>query len=243
MRPAPTIIGTHAGPFEAEAGAAATVSAMRLLAVRHGESTWNAMGRWQGQADPDLSELGARQAFALGRRLAGADLAAVISSDLGRALQTARAIAGPHGLEVEVRPDLRERDVGTWTGLTRAEIVARHPDAWAQYRAHQDPAIGGGETNRDLHARIAAALEAIVVAADPLSESTTVVVGHGGTVRAMAYATLGLTLEPGRPMALTAPANTAVSEIGCDRRGMRLHSYNDTAHLLDVGSHATALDS
>lgn len=216
---------------------------MRLLAVRHGESTWNAAGRWQGQADPGLSDLGVQQARALGRRLADVGVDAVISSDLARALETARAVAAPHGLDVVVRKDLRERDVGAWTGLTRNEIVERYPEAWAAYREHLDPPLGGGETTRELHARIAAALDDIVTAAGPRSSTTTVVVGHGGTVRALAYATLGLEVEPGRRMALAAPANTALSEIGCDARGMRLHSYNDSAHLFDVGSHATALDA
>lgn len=216
---------------------------MRLLAVRHGESTWNAAGRWQGQADPGLSELGLLQARALGRRLAAVDVDTVFSSDLARALETARAIAAPHGLDVVVRSDLRERDVGVWTGLTHEEIVVRFPETWAAYLDHLDPRLAGGETTRDLHARIAAAFEAIVASVGTRTRTTAVVVGHGGTVRAMAYAALGLAVEPGRPMAVAAPGNTALSEIGCDARGMRLHSYNDTAHLFGVGARPTALDA
>lgn len=216
---------------------------MRLIAVRHGESTWNASGRWQGQADPGLSELGLSQARALGRRLATIGIDVVISSDLARAVQTARAVAAPYGLEVVVRADLRERAVGAWTGLTHDEIVARYPETWAAYREHLDPVVEHGETTRELHARIAAALDDIVASMGPPRNTTAVVVGHGGTVRAMAYATLGLVVEPGRPMALAPPGNTAVSEIGADTRGMRMHSYNDTAHLFGVGARPTALDA
>lgn len=217
---------------------------MHLIAVRHGESTWNAEARWQGQADPELSELGRRQARAVGARLAVTKVDAVVSSDLTRAAETARAVAEPHGLDVVLRPDLRERDVGEWTGLTRSEIVERHPDQWAAYRRHLDPPLGGGETTRDLHARIGAALDAILDE-DPGagSDAVVVVVGHGGTVRAIAYSALGLTPEPGRPMALLAPGNTAIAEIGYDSRGLRLRSYNDTAHLYGVGATETALDA
>lgn len=215
---------------------------VRLITVRHGESTWNAAGRWQGQSDPALSELGRSQVQVLAARLATQRIDAVVSSDLARAVETARAIADAHGLDVELRPDLRERDVGTWTGLTRDEIVERFPDEWAAYRDHLDPALGGGETARELHMRISAALREIL-APTRGPDATVVVVAHGGTVRAFAYATLGLVPARGRPMVISAPANTAISEIGSDGRGLRLHSYNDTAHLYGVGEAATALDA
>ena len=98
----------------------------RILVVRHGESEWNAIGRWQGHADPPLSERGEHQARAAADRLGA--LGAVVSSDLQRASATADLIALALGVGPVVVDDrLRERDAGEWTGLTRAEIEERFP--------------------------------------------------------------------------------------------------------------------
>src|SRR5260370_19441283 len=108
----------------------------RLLLVRHGESTWNAEGRWQGHADPPLSAVGVAQARAAASGVSR--VAAVWSSDLVRARQTAELCA-PAGVVVAEDPRLRERDVGSWTGLTRAATddrcprwlaAGRRPDGW-----------------------------------------------------------------------------------------------------------------
>lgn len=97
-----------------------------MLLVRHGQSEWNAVGRWQGQADPPLSDVGRRQARSAARSLGAVD--AVFASDLQRATETAAIIAGELGVgPVVVDPDLRERDAGEWSGLTRAEIDDRYP--------------------------------------------------------------------------------------------------------------------
>ena len=98
----------------------------RLLLVRHGESEWNAIGRWQGWADPPLSELGTRQAL-VGARAVGA-VDAIVSSDLQRARMTADIIASELGIgPVVVDAALRERDAGSWTGLTRTQIETEWP--------------------------------------------------------------------------------------------------------------------
>jgi probable phosphoglycerate mutase len=98
----------------------------RVLLVRHGQSEWNAVGRWQGQADPPLSDIGRRQARAAARALGAVD--AVFASDLQRATETAIIIADELGVgPVVVEPDLRERDAGEWSGLTRAEIERDWP--------------------------------------------------------------------------------------------------------------------
>src|ERR687894_1848010 len=105
-----------------------------LLLVRHGESRWNARGRWKGWADPPLSDLGRAQAEAAAPAAAPVD--AVVSSDLQRARETAELMAAV--LEVDdvlVETDLRERDVGDFTGLTRAEIEERWPGILSQGNA------------------------------------------------------------------------------------------------------------
>jgi probable phosphoglycerate mutase len=103
------------------------VSSPRVLLVRHGESTWNAEGRWQGQADPPLSDRGREQARAASAHLPAPT--AVVTSDLGRARETAGLLVAARSVEVVVDVDLRERDAGAFSGLTRADIHDRFPGA------------------------------------------------------------------------------------------------------------------
>lgn len=114
-----------------------------LYLIRHGESVWNSERRWQGRADPPLSSFGRRQAQRIAETLSEADLAAVYSSPLSRALETARLIAEPYGLNVTVLNDLMEVDVGSWQGLTAAEVKERYPAALQRWRAALDHAPDG----------------------------------------------------------------------------------------------------
>lgn len=98
----------------------------RILLVRHGESEWNALGRWQGQADPPLTHRGRAQAAHAASMIGAVD--AIVTSDLQRALVTAQVIAGALGLEpLVVDARLRERDAGEWSGLTRQQIHEQWP--------------------------------------------------------------------------------------------------------------------
>ena len=90
----------------------------RILVVRHGQSVWNADGRWQGQADPPLSELGQSQAASASARIGLVD--GIYASDLLRAHHTAEIVAAPIGSDVALDPRLRERAAGDWEGRTRA---------------------------------------------------------------------------------------------------------------------------
>src|SRR5262245_1401957 len=102
------------------------IAETRALLTRHGQSEWNALGRWQGQADPPLSDLGRRQAQEAARSLGAVD--GIWASDLRRAAETAAIIGDDMGVgPVVLDADLRERDAGEWTGLTRAEIERRYP--------------------------------------------------------------------------------------------------------------------
>jgi broad specificity phosphatase PhoE len=149
-----------------------------LLVVRHGQSTWNADGRWQGQADPPLSPLGEAQAADAGRTLAGCD--AIWASDLERASRTATIIAARAGgaapLDVVLDARVRERDAGEWTGLTRAEIDARDPGALREGR--RPP---GFEPDESLAARALAALGEFGAALP--DDGVGLVVTHGGLIR------------------------------------------------------------
>jgi probable phosphoglycerate mutase len=149
----------------------------RLLLVRHGESTWNAQARWQGQADPPLSPLGEQQAEEAAQRLAEiASITVVWTSDLVRARRTAELIASRLGVDrVCDEPRLRERDVGSWSGLTRAEIEERWPGYLAARRSPPD-----FEGDVELLARTRAGLLAAV---DGSRTGDVLVVTHGGVVR------------------------------------------------------------
>jgi glucosyl-3-phosphoglycerate phosphatase len=153
----------------------------RLLLLRHGQSTWNADGRWQGQADPPLSALGEEQAGDAARRLAHGQFCRVLASDLRRARRTAEILAEALGLPVEVDPDLREIDVGDWQGLTRAEINQRAPGALAEWSEGRSESTPGGETRTHLTDRARAALMRAAMAASP--GDRVLLVSHGALIR------------------------------------------------------------
>jgi probable phosphoglycerate mutase len=147
----------------------------RILVVRHGQSTWNADGRWQGQADPPLSALGIAQAEAAARAVAGVD--AIWASDLERAHRTATILAASRGLDVVADARLRERDAGEWTGLTRDQIEEQYPGALEERR--RPP---GFERDEQLIVRALAALRDLAAA---LAGGTAVAVTHGGVILAV----------------------------------------------------------
>jgi probable phosphoglycerate mutase len=147
--------------------------ATRVLLARHGQSEWNAEGRWQGQADAPLSDLGRRQAHEAARAIGAID--AIWASDLQRAAQTAAIISGDLGVgPVVLDPDLRERDAGEYSGLTRAEIEARFPGYLADGR--RPP---GWEPDEHLLAR---ALRAVAGIAETVPGGDVLVITHGGLV-------------------------------------------------------------
>ena len=145
-----------------------------ILLARHGETDWNSGRRVQGHTDIPLNETGIEQARTLAARLAGEPLTAVFSSDLSRALDTARAVAAVHGIEVTVDPRLREKNFGTWEGLTAVEIAERFPDA-------QRGQWGDGETTEEVAQRVQAVLGRI---RQLHPDGPVLVVSHGGPLRA-----------------------------------------------------------
>jgi probable phosphoglycerate mutase len=162
-----------------------------ILVARHGESDWNHAGRWQGFADRPLTELGRRQATELAERLHDIPLDAVYSSDLERARTTAEAVAEAQGLTVTTLPALREVDVGSWQGLTREEAQARFPD---DFRVWENGSTGwpDGETYAQMSERVVATVLEIAARHDG---GCVLVVAHGGPIRALHAAALGLSVE------------------------------------------------
>ena len=156
--------------------------------IRHGESLWNAEGRWQGQTLAPL---------AVGRRVL------LAASDLVRAVETAEIVAGVLGLAVRVDARLRELDVGAWSGHTPAEVERRWPADLARFRSGDAAfAPGGGESRLALRARVGAALAALeAIGADAIA-----LVSHLGVVRAFRP---GTQLAPGTWLKLDSLAEPA----------------------------------
>ena len=151
-----------------------------ILLARHGETDWNREGRFQGHADPPLNRTGRAQAVDLSVELMAEDLAAVYSSPLRRAFETAEVVAASHGLEAVAVEALREVDVGSWSGLTRAEIEERFPEQfgrWLDYGQGWED----GETYDEMGRRVVGAL--LEIAATHEGERV-LAVTHGGPIRA-----------------------------------------------------------
>ncbi|MCP5059131.1 MAG: histidine phosphatase family protein [bacterium] len=154
-----------------------------FLAIRHAESTMNAAGLWQGQADAPLSPKGREQAGALAEAFRGRAIAALVSSDLSRARETAEILAAALGIVPRLEPDLREMDVGAWSAQPHAELLGRYPDEVARVRAGDwDVRPGGGECRREVRTRAVAALER---AREATGEGLLAVVTHMGVLRAV----------------------------------------------------------
>jgi len=148
-----------------------------LLLVRHGETDWNADGRLQGQTDRPLSDFGRRQARQLAEELDGEEFEAIYSSDLARARETAEIVGGQLGLAVTLDPDLREKDWGSWEGLTAVE---------------RDRVEFLGESTEAHQERILRVLRRI--SEHHPGDGWVLVVTHGGSMRRVQTAALGMAL-------------------------------------------------
>jgi broad specificity phosphatase PhoE len=195
-----------------------------ILLARHGESDWNRAKRWQGFADRPLTELGREQALALADRLRDTELDAVYSSDLQRARETAEIVARSKDLQVEVIRDLREVDVGSWSGLTRAEAETRFPDGYARWLQGGE-GWNDGETYTEMSRRV---VRAILRIADQHDNGRVLVVAHGGSIRAVHAAALGLDVHAYRRIQRVEP-NATLSAV-CVEEG-RLTELCQTAEL------------
>lgn len=180
-----------------------------ILLVRHGETDWNQERRWQGHADRPLNDVGRAQAEELADELASREIAAVYSSDLARARQTAELVAGRHGLDVTLDSALREVDVGEWSGLSLEEAESRYPEG---FRRWQDGHSGWteGETYEAMGERVVAAV--LRIAARHPGE-TVLVVTHGGSIRACRAAAAGLDYATSRQTDVRSTGNCDLVEL------------------------------
>lgn len=189
----------------------------RVLLWRHGRTRWNVEHRFQGQADPPLDEVGRQQAIVGARLLAAYQPTVVVTSDLHRAVQTARPLAELLGRPVALDARLRERSLGSWEGLTRDEVGHAHPDEYGHWLAGREAHQEGSESRTEVGDRAMAAL------ADAVGD-TVVLVSHSATAMALTGRLLGLPVTGWR--AVGPLGNGRWSEFTEDEHGWRLRAHN-----------------
>lgn len=200
--------------------------ATRILAVRHGQTAWNADSRIQGHTDVALDAVGAWQAERLAQTLGEQEIHAIYSSDLARARQTAAPLAARKGLPAQIDSGLRERAFGEFEGLSFAQIEQRWPDQSARWR-RRDPEFGarGGEVLRAFRERAVAAVTRLALAH---RGQCIALITHGGV--------LDLLYREATRVALDAPrtwqvANASINRLLHSGEGLVLVGWADVGHL------------
>jgi phosphoserine phosphatase len=200
---------------------------VKLLLVRHGESTWNAEGRYQGRLDAPLSERGILQAQALADYLASSAQwrpSAIVSSPLARARDTARVAAERIGLHASVDEALVEISHGEWEGLRKPEIAQRWPEMFAAWRSTPESVrFPGGESLDDVRGRWRTFLSGAALHASPL-----LIVTHDVIVR---LAVLDAGKQPLRDFNSFATENAALTAIDYTPAGLQLLCLNERSYL------------
>ncbi|MDO5036712.1 MAG: histidine phosphatase family protein [Tissierellia bacterium] len=155
---------------------------MDIYLIRHGQTTWNREERLQGWKDSPLTDQGKKEAQALARDFSSLPLDQIFSSDLGRALETAKYFLRGRDLELKVRPELRELALGPWEGKLFEEVKREAPQALATYFNHPDRHhMEGVEDYHDLMDRIGSFMEEV----RQLEAQRILVVAHGVSVAAI----------------------------------------------------------
>lgn len=198
----------------------------RILAIRHGETTWNVDSRIQGQLDIGLNDLGRRQAERAALHLADEGLDAIYSSDLKRAHDTAQALARRSGAALRTDAGLRERCFGVFEGRTFAQIDAQWPELALRWK-RREPDFGapGGETLVEFYARCVAAASRLAAAH---AGQTIALVTHGGVLDCLYRAATRVELNAPRTWTI---GNTSINRLLWTDDGFTLIGWGDTQHL------------
>jgi len=202
----------------------------RLYLVRHGATDMTMEDRFSGSVDVELSDEGREQAQRLAERLADDNITAIFSSPLSRTLETARILAGPHGLHPLSRDSLREISHGHWEGMSRKVVEAQFPEEYATWEA--DPftfAPQGGESGLSVLARALPVIREIVVSYE---NKNVLVVSHKATLRLLVSSLLGFDAHGYRDRLDQAPACLSILDFKDPVRA-RLMLFNDISHYAD----------
>ncbi|NJK78859.1 MAG: histidine phosphatase family protein [Chloroflexaceae bacterium] len=208
--------------------------ATTLYLIRHGETDWNAQGRWQGHTNIPLNSIGQRQSELVAQRLCdeGVSFDAIYSSDLTRAYQTAWEIGAAVRVAVQLLPPLRELDVGQWSGLTRAEIKTRYPVEFQLMEAGADLPRGGGETAAAFLQRVVEITEAMV---SQHPNSRLAFVTHGGAIWNITNYVLSKNETSPVPRGGHI-GNASITIVRFDGEQRELISFNDVTHLANLNT-------
>ena len=198
---------------------------MRLILVRHGQTSWNDSGRAQGHTDIPLDLTGQEQARQLGQAFEGMIVDQVLSSDLTRSVETAEQVSKAVGVPVTTRPDLRERCFGEWEGQSFSSVSANlYERAQKHSISAQEVRAPNGESFLDVWNRLDAVHDDLRNA-----DGTVVVVSHGGALSLLLAKLLKGTLDTSRAFRF---GNTGITELEKRMDGLFLITrYNDVSHL------------
>jgi len=199
------------------------MTAGSIILLRHGVTDWNDGGRFQGHADIPLNDAGRRQATAAGELLRGAGITRAVTSDLSRAVETARLVTAGWDLGVQADARLREVDVGSWAGMSLDDIGREEPDFWPALREGRDfRRSPTGESATEAGQRVALAILDHAESAD--DEEVLLVVGHGLSLRVGALLLMGLEYSHARLFGGLVNCQWMVLRPGADH--WRMLSYN-----------------
>lgn len=203
----------------------------KIYLIRHGETTWNREKRLQGHLDIGLNERGYWQADRLGEYLANRSVAAVVSSDLSRAVDTAKAVAKHYGLDLQYDQRLRERHYGLMQGLSHDEIADKHPRnhlAWKNREINFQPEFG--ESLQQFYDRV---IESAVYWAKKYEGQDIAMVAHGGVLDCLNRAATGKTLEVPRDFEIL---NASLNTLSFSENRFELIEWGNVSFLNDPNS-------
>ena len=207
---------------------------IELILIRHGETDWNVEKRVQGHLDIDLNAQGRRQAAALGDALRHQEFDAIVSSDLQRASNTAKAIAASHDIPITIDSGLRERCFGIFEGLLYDELESRHPADWRAWKTRDadhrfQPGTGDAETLNEFSARCLSSIARIT----QRGGSRIVVVAHGGVLECLYRAATGTPISTMRDFSLL---NASINRLSWSDSRLTILSWSDVSHLSTLPS-------
>jgi probable phosphoglycerate mutase len=205
------------------------MSQTQLILIRHGETAWNLEHRMQGHLDSPLTDNGIAQAKALAQRLRNQSFSALYSSDLGRAYQTAQCIAETTGLTIQIKPELRERNLGNFQGLTRQEVGQLYPQEYSSFQAvDPDYVIPNGESLKQFRQRCTTSLEQLAV---QHAGEKILIVTHGGVLVNFFKYILGLPYQTPRCFDIS---NTGINIFSYRDNQWVLTTWGDISHYQQI---------
>lgn len=198
----------------------------KIYLIRHGQSEWNLLYKIQGQKDAPLTDLGKEQARKLGERLVGEKIDIIYSSDLSRALETARIISSIVNKPVVATNELREINFGPWEGLTLKEIRNKFKEEYSIWMSSPEKfRLEGAETLEALKRRVMSYVNKII---KENKDKNIAIVSHNATLKVIILSLLNIGLLYYKNFSLN---NVSLSIIECRDYNNVLTLFNDTSHL------------